>query len=66
VLTFFAIADSDSDGVCGAVGPNIVLSGGNETISDDSFAFLSNFGPVVKIAAPGETYFQHTLAMAMP
>jgi subtilisin len=53
VLTVFAIADSDSDGVCGAVGPNIVLSGGNETISDDSFAFLSNFGPVVKIAAPG-------------
>ena len=46
MLTVSAIADSDSDGVCGAVGPNIVLS-------DDSFAFFSNFGPVVKIAAPG-------------
>lgn len=51
VLTVSAIADSD--GVCGAAGPDLVLSGGNETISDDSFAFFSNFGPVVKIAAPG-------------
>lgn len=51
VLTVSAIADSD--GVCGAAGPDLILSGGNETISDDSFAFFSNFGPVVKIAAPG-------------
>jgi subtilisin family serine protease len=51
VLTVSAVADSD--GVCGAAGPDLVLSGGNETISDDSFAFFSNFGPVVKIAAPG-------------
>jgi subtilisin len=50
MLTVSAIADSDSDGVCGAVGPNIVLS-------DDSFAFSSNLGPVVKIAAPGKHTF---------
>jgi subtilisin family serine protease len=51
VLTVSAIADSD--GVCGAAGPDLVLSGDNSTITDDSFAFFSNFGPVVKVAAPG-------------
>jgi len=51
VLTVSAIADSD--GVCGAVGPDLFLSGDNVTLADDSFAFFSNFGPVVKIAAPG-------------
>ena len=51
VLTVSAIADSD--GVCGAVGPDLFLSGDNVTLTDDSFAFFSNFGPVVKIAAPG-------------
>jgi subtilisin len=51
VLTGSAVADSD--GVWGAAGPALVYSGGNETIFDDSFAFFSNFAPVVKIAAPG-------------
>ncbi len=51
VLTVSAIADSD--GVCGAVGPDLLLSGDNVTLTDDSFAFFSNFGPMVKVAAPG-------------
>jgi subtilisin family serine protease len=51
VLTVSAIADSD--GVCGGAGPDLVSSSGNKSISDDSFAFFSNFGPAVKIAAPG-------------
>jgi subtilisin family serine protease len=51
VLIVSAIADSD--GVCGAEGPDLVLSRDNVTITDDSFAFFSNFGPVVKVAAPG-------------
>jgi subtilisin family serine protease len=51
VLTVSAIADSD--GVCGAVGPDLFVSGDNATSTDDSFAYFSNFGPVVKIAAPG-------------
>jgi len=51
VLTVSAIADSD--GVCGGEGPDLTIEGGNATLSDDSFAFFSNFGPVVKIAAPG-------------
>jgi subtilisin family serine protease len=51
VITVSAIGDSD--GVCGAAGPDLVLAGDNATITDDSFAFFSNFGPVVKIAAPG-------------
>jgi hypothetical protein len=65
VLTVSAIADSD--GVCGAAGPDLVLSGGNETVADDSFAFFSNFGPMVKIAAPGvnilSTYTGHGYAV---
>ena len=53
VLTVSAIGDSD--GVCGAGGPDLTIGGGgdNMTVSDDSFAFFSNFGPTVKIAAPG-------------
>jgi subtilisin family serine protease len=51
VLTVSAIADSD--GVCGAAGPDLTIEGDNSTIIDDSFAYFSNFGPVVKIAAPG-------------
>jgi subtilisin family serine protease len=51
VITVSAIGDSD--GVCGAAGPDLVLAGDNATVTDDSFAFFSNFGPVVKIAAPG-------------
>ena len=53
VLTVSAIGDSD--GVCGAAGPDLSIGGGgdNMTVSDDSFAFFSNFGPAVKVAAPG-------------
>ena len=51
VITVSAIADSD--GVCGAAGPDLTLEGENSTIQDDTFAFFSNFGPAVKIAAPG-------------
>lgn len=47
VITVSAIADSD--GVCGAVGPDFTLAGDNSTIPDDTFAFFSNFGPAVKI-----------------
>ena len=34
-------------------GPDLTLAGDNSTIPDDTFAFFSNFGPAVKIAAPG-------------
>jgi hypothetical protein len=53
VITVSAIGDSD--GKCGGTGPVIALSGGR--IPDDTFAFFSNFGPVVKIAAPGVNVF---------
>jgi subtilisin family serine protease len=49
VITVSAIGDSD--GVCGGVGPELVTP--YERVADDSFAPFSNFGPVVKIAAPG-------------
>ena len=51
VLTVSAIGDSD--GVCGSTGPDLYLESDDTTVTDDSFAFFSNFGPVVKIAAPG-------------
>ena len=51
VLTVSAIADSD--GVCGGAGPELTSATSNATIADDSFAFFSNYGPTVKIAAPG-------------
>ena len=50
VITVSAIGDSD--GVCGAAGPDLTLDD-NSTIPDDAFAFFSNFGPAVKIATPG-------------
>jgi hypothetical protein len=50
-LTVSAIADSD--GICGGAGPDLTLEGDNATLTDDTFAFFSNFGPAVKIAAPG-------------
>jgi subtilisin family serine protease len=53
VLTVSAIGDSD--GKCGGVGEEIVLKQGK--VSDDGFAFFSNFGPAVKIAAPGVKIF---------
>jgi subtilisin family serine protease len=49
VLAVSAIGDSD--GICGGSGPELEESGG--IVSDDTFAFFSNYGPVVKIAAPG-------------
>jgi hypothetical protein len=51
VLTVSAIADSD--GVCGGAGPELTSASSNSTIADDSFAFFSNHGPAVKVAAPG-------------
>lgn len=45
VLTVSAIADSD--GQPGGLGPSTIYG------PDDSFATLSNYGPVVNIAAPG-------------
>ncbi len=51
VLTVSAIADTD--GKCGGLGPVVPPDFENKTIPDDSFAYFSNFGPVVKIAAPG-------------
>jgi subtilisin family serine protease len=51
VLTVSAIADSD--GACGGAGPELTSASGNSTIADDSFAFFSNYGPAVKVAAPG-------------
>ena len=51
VLTVSAIGDSD--GECGGAGPELTSASSNSTIADDSFAFFSNYGPSVKIAAPG-------------
>ena len=53
VLTVSAIGDTD--GKCGGSGPAVKLSNG--TIADDTFAYFSNFGRVVKIAAPGVDIF---------
>ena len=39
--------------MCGGAGPELTSASGNSTIADDSFAFFSNYGPAVKIAAPG-------------
>ena len=50
-LAITVSAIGDSDGICGGVGPELVTP--YETVADDSFAPFSNFGPVIKIAAPG-------------
>jgi subtilisin family serine protease len=50
VITVSAIADTD--GKCGGLGPSLP-DPEVTTIKDDTFAYFSNFGPVVKIAAPG-------------
>jgi subtilisin len=52
-LTVSAIGDSD--GKCGGVGPVLKQFDGN--VTDDTMAYFSNFGPVVKIAAPGVNIF---------
>lgn len=46
-ITVSAIADSD--GKCGRLGPALK----SENSTDDTFAYFSNFGPSVTIAAPG-------------
>lgn len=51
VLSVSAVGDSG--GACGAPGLNPYLKSDDITITDDIFAFISCFGPVVKIAAPG-------------
>ena len=53
VLSVSAIGDSD--GQCGGEGPALQNSG--KAVDDDSFAFFSNFGPSVKMAAPGVNVF---------
>jgi subtilisin family serine protease len=53
VLSVSAIGDSD--GQCGSEGP--ALQGSSGSVDDDSFAFFSNFGPNVKLAAPGVNVF---------
>ena len=50
VMTVSAIGDSN--GLCGSAGLDLIL-GDNSTVAGDTFAFFSNFGPAVKIAAPG-------------
>ena len=53
VLTVSAIGDSD--GRCGGLGPAMEQSDGK--VTDDTFAYFSNFGPEVKLAAPGVDIF---------
>jgi subtilisin family serine protease len=53
VITVSAIGDSD--GKCGGLGP--VLPQFDGSVPDDTFAFFSNFGPAVKVAAPGVNVF---------
>jgi subtilisin family serine protease len=49
VITVSAIGDSD--GKCGGLGPAMEQFDGK--VTDDTFAYFSNTGPEVKIAAPG-------------
>jgi hypothetical protein len=53
IITVSAIGDSD--GKCGALGPALPQFDG--TVIDDTMAYFSNFGPLVKIAAPGVNIF---------
>ena len=48
VITVSAIADTD--GKCGGLGPALPPDYEGNPIYDDTFAYFSNFGPVVKIA----------------
>lgn len=49
VITVSAMGDSD--GKCGGLGPPMTFTDG--TVQDDTFAFFSNFGAGVDLAAPG-------------
>lgn len=51
VITVSAIADTD--GICGGVGPAVPEDVAGEPMDDDTFAYFSNFGLPVKVAAPG-------------
>ncbi|HEU4445197.1 MAG TPA: S8 family serine peptidase, partial [Nitrososphaeraceae archaeon] len=53
IITVSAIGDSD--GKCGALGPALPQFDGS--VPDDTMAYFSNFGAVVKIAAPGVDVF---------
>jgi hypothetical protein len=53
VLTVSAIGDSD--GKCGGLGP--AMKQFDREVTDDTFAYFSNFGPEVKLAAPGVNIF---------
>jgi subtilisin len=48
-------AIGDSDGKCGGLGPAMEQFDGE--VSDDTFAYFSNFGQTVKLAAPGVDIF---------
>jgi subtilisin len=53
VITVSAIGDSD--GKCGGLGP--AMEQFDRKVTDDTFAYFSNSGPEVKIAAPGVNIF---------
>jgi hypothetical protein len=67
VLTVSAIADAD--GKCGSLGTPIWVDAGDYSgfSNDDTFAFFSNYGSVVDMAAPGvkinSTYINGTYAL---
>jgi subtilisin family serine protease len=51
VITVSSIADTD--GICGGVGPAVPEDVAGEPMDDDTFAYFSNFGLPVRVAAPG-------------
>jgi subtilisin family serine protease len=59
-------AFSETDGLPGGLGESAGAFGCEEDIADDTFAFFSNFGPVVDLSAPGvcvgSTYLHSTYA----
>jgi subtilisin len=55
VITVSAIGDTD--GKCGGLGSAVPTIYEGKFINDDTFAYFSNFGSVVDIAAPGVDIF---------
>jgi subtilisin family serine protease len=57
-------AFGETDGLPGGLGQSTGALGCEEDVADDTFAFFSNFGPIVDISAPGvcvgTTYLQNT------